>query len=81
MFDVAKAGDEKAGSGECQLTSKGKWSGLPICSNDHELNLLPGLMVTVGMISFRYHAGRSNSFYCRQGGSVMHNDFFRKEGL
>ncbi|RDH26428.1 hypothetical protein BDQ94DRAFT_155580 [Aspergillus welwitschiae] len=26
MFDVAKAGDEKAGSGEWQLTLKGKWT-------------------------------------------------------
>ncbi|PYH67105.1 uncharacterized protein BO88DRAFT_83755 [Aspergillus vadensis CBS 113365] len=26
MFDVAKAGDEKAGGGECQLTLKGKWT-------------------------------------------------------
>lgn len=25
------------------------------------LNLLPGPVVTVGMISFRYHAGRLNS--------------------
>lgn len=57
MFEAAKNEDDKAGDGQCQLSSGKGWSDLPTCRNDHEFGFVARACGYGGDNSIRNRAG------------------------